>query len=95
MLTRLNEIQPELPEWKQQSIDKMMTAAQALAADTQAAIVEKNENGTVPMVMNTEYRDLISRIEEHASSLVRTSDAAGDYAAARLKAMEVGVKIPR
>lgn len=94
-LTRLTEIQSQLPEWKQQSIDKMLEAARTLAADTNSAILRKNETGTVPPALNTEYKDLVTRISEHAEILVKTSDAAGTYASARLKAVEAGVKVPK
>ena len=94
-LTRLTEIQPQLPDWKQQSIDKMLESAKTLAADTNSAILTKNEAGAMPPAMNTEYKELVTRIYEHAEALVKTSDAAGTYAAARLKADEAGVKVPQ
>ncbi len=93
-LDRLAEIQPQLPEWKQQSVDKMMSAARTLAADTNAAIVSKQDAGTVPPFLNAEYKTLVSKIYEHAEALVKTSDAAGTYAVARLKAAEAGLKPP-
>jgi hypothetical protein len=94
-LARLTEIQPQLPDWKQQSIDKMIEAAKMLAADTNDAILSKNDAGTVPPALNAEYKTLMSRVEEHADALVKTSDAAGTYAAARLKAAEAGLKVPQ
>jgi hypothetical protein len=94
-LTRLTEIQPQLPEWKQQSIDNMLEAAKTLAADTNDAILTKKDAGAVPPAMNAEYKALVTRINEHAAALVKTSDAAGTYAAARLKADEAGVKVPQ
>jgi hypothetical protein len=93
-LTRLNEIQPQLPDWKQQTIGTMLESAKTLAADTSSAILTKNEAGTVPPAMNAEYKELVTRIHGHAEALVKTSDAAGTYAAARLKAAEAGVKVP-
>ena len=93
-LTRLTEIQPQLPEWKQESIDKMLESAKALAADTNSAILTKNDAGATPPAMNAEYKELVTRIHEHSEALVKTSDAAGTYAAARLKAHEAGVKVP-
>lgn len=90
-LTRLEEIQPQLPDWKQQAIDRMMGSAKALAADTNDAILTKNEAGTMPPAMNAEYKGLVTRIYEHAEALVKTSDAAGAYASARLKAHEAGI----
>lgn len=94
-MARLTEIQPQLPDWKQQSIDKMLEAAKTLAADTNDAILTKNDAGAVPPAMNAEYKKLVSRIDEHAEALVKTSDAAGTYAAARLKAAEAGVQVPQ
>lgn len=93
-LARLEEIQPQLPDWKQQAIDKMIESAKALAADANDAILTKNEAGTTPPAMNAEYKGLVTRIYDHAEALVKTSDAAGTYAAARLKAHEAGVKVP-
>ena len=94
-LARLEEIHPQLPDWKQQSIDKMIESAQALAADVDDAFLAKKEAGTVPPAMNAEYKGLVTRIYGHAEALVKTSDAAGTYAAARLKAHEAGVEVPR
>lgn len=94
-LDRLTEIQPQLPEWKQQSIDRLMDAAKALAADTSSAILTKNEAGALPPSMNSEYRGLVGKISAHSEVLVKVSDAAGNYAAARLKAGEAGVEVPR
>ena len=94
-LTRLEEIQPQLPDWKQAAIERMMASAKALAADANDAILTKNEAGTTPPAMNAEYKGLVTRIYAHAEALVKTSDAAGTYAAARLKAHEAGVKVPR
>lgn len=94
-LTRLTEIQPQLPDWKQQNIDRMFESAKALAADMNDALLAKNEAGAVPPAMNAEYKGLVTRIYSHAETLVKTSDAAGTYAAARLKAHEAGVKVPR
>jgi hypothetical protein len=93
-LARLIEIQPQLPEWKQQSIDRMLDAAKMLAADIDSAILAKREADTVPLAMNAEYKSLVTRIYGHADALVKTSDAAGTYAAARLKAAEAGLELP-
>jgi hypothetical protein len=94
-LTRLTEIQPLLPDWKQQSIDKMFESAKALAADMDDALLAKKEAGAVPPAMNAEYKALVTRIYSHSEALVKTSDAAGSYAAARLKAHQAGVKVPQ
>jgi hypothetical protein len=94
-LTRLTEIQSQLPEWKQDTIDKMLATAKMLAADANSAILAKNETPTVPPAMNAEYKTLVTTVYEHAEALVKTSDAAGTYAGARLKAHEAGLNIPK
>jgi uncharacterized Zn finger protein len=93
-LTRLVEIQGQLPDWKQRNIDAMLSSAKALAEDTNSALMEKREAGATPPILNTEYKALISKIYQHAQALVKTSDAAGNYASARLKAAEAGLKVP-
>jgi hypothetical protein len=94
-LQRLTEIQSELPAWHRDTIDQMLTSAKALAADTISAILNQNDAGAPPIVMNEGYKELITGIDRHAEALVKTSDAAGDYAAAHLQAVEAGLKVPR
>ena len=94
-LKRLTEIQPELKEWHRDVIDKMLASAKALAADTNAAILNQNEKGTVPTAINPEYKQMVSRIAEHAETLIKTSDAAANYATAHQQAEEAGLKLPR
>ncbi len=93
-LARLVEIQPQLPAWQQDAIDRMLTSAQSLAADTNSAILTKKEAGSVPLVLHPEYTDLLARIYEHSDALVETSNAADDYAEAHLQAVEAGIKVP-
>jgi hypothetical protein len=90
---RLTEIQPQLLAWHQDTIDQMLSCARALAADTNSAILNQNEPGAAPPVLNSEYKDLISTIYEHSKALVTTSDAANDYAAAHQQAVEAGLKV--
>ncbi len=94
-LTRLTEIQPQLEGWQQNTIDKMLASAKTLASDTNSAILTHNEGGQLPLNLDSEYRVLISKINEHAESLVKTSDAAGDYASAHQRATEAGLKLPK
>ena len=94
-LKRLTEIQPQLPAWQQDSIDKLINSAEALAADTNSAIFAMREAGAVPPVLNAEYKELISRMHEHSKALVQTSDAAGNYATAHREALEAGLEVPR
>ena len=93
-LVRLAEIQPELPEWKQTVIDTMLDSARNLAVNLNGAIVSKKDAGPMLTPLNAEYRDLIERVTDHAEALVKTSDAAGDYAAAETKAAEAGIEVP-
>ena len=92
-LMRLSEIQTELPEWKQESINRLLDSAKDLAADANNAIVVKNSS-RIPAMLNSEYRETVDKIVGHADNLVRISDAAGDWAKARIKASEAGLQTP-
>ncbi len=94
-LVRLVEIQPHLPAWKQESVNKMLDAARNLAADTNSALIAKREAGATPPVMNVEYKAAIAKVYEHAEILVKTSDAAQTYASSQLKASQAGLNVPR
>jgi hypothetical protein len=94
-LDRLTEIQQDLPEWQQDTIDQMLESAKALAANTNSAILNMNENGNRPVVMNADYRAFVSQINEHVDAMVKTADAAGDYAEAHQKAVEAGLSVAR
>jgi hypothetical protein len=94
-LARLTEIQPEVRGWQQDTIDRLLASAHALAADTNSAILTHNETRALPLGLNSEYRDLIASMNEHARSLVKTSDAAGTYAAAQEQAAEAGLLLPK
>jgi hypothetical protein len=84
---RLTEIRPKLPAWKQKRIDDMLASAKALAAEVEAAISIKNA-GTTPPVLNPQYKDSISRIYDHADTLIRTAEEARIYATEKLKAAQ-------
>ena len=90
-LKRLQEIQPDLPEWKQKSIDKMLESALALAADANAAILNKRNSGVLHAALTQEYREQLATIYKHSELLVKAADIAGNYARARLKAAEAGL----
>ena len=94
-LSRLAEIQQDLPEWQQDTIDQMLESAQAIAANTNSAILNISENGHRSVVLNADYREFVSNITEHADSLVTTADAAGNYADAHQKAVEAGLAVPK
>jgi hypothetical protein len=91
-MVRLEAIQRGLPEWKQAAISQMLECARTLAADTTSAILSKKETGPKPLAVNTEYRNFLASMYDHADKLVTTSDVAGDYASAHMKAVETGVK---
>jgi hypothetical protein len=75
-------------------IDQMLNSAIALAADTNSAILNQNDAGTAPLILNAEYVELIDRINQHAETLVKTADAAGDYAGVHQQAVEAGLNVP-
>jgi hypothetical protein len=92
-LSRLTEIQPQLPEWKRESINRMLASARALAGDANSAILNRNEHGSAPTPLNAEYVTLIKSITEHSENLVKTADVAGEYATAHFKATEAGLPV--
>ncbi|HVV44063.1 MAG TPA: hypothetical protein VHC72_02630 [Bryobacteraceae bacterium] len=94
-MQRLVEIQGELPEWKQQSIQDMHADAAALAAHVNGAIVQANDGTLLQPAMNAEYKKLVSGVHEQAGSLVKRSDAVGTYSSALLKAQGAGVEVPQ
>lgn len=93
-LNRLIEIKPQLPEWQQHSVDRLLDSARNLANDTNSAILSVNESGNKPIVLNDEYRALLDTMNQHAEKLVRTADASGDYADALNQALEAELKVP-
>lgn len=94
-LSRLNAIAAQLPEWKQDSVDRMIADAKRLADDTSSAYIAKANGGDLPAVMNGEYRRFIDDVASHAAALVKTADAAHAYATAHLKASEAGLNVPK
>ena len=94
-LTDLTELRPQLPAWQQDSIDKMVKVANALATDTNSAIFARKTAGAIPPVVDADYKELIARVHDHSEALVKTSDAASDYAEAHLKAVEADLELPK
>jgi hypothetical protein len=94
-LDRLSEIQQDLPDWQHDTIDQMLESAKAVAAHTNSAILNMNENKNRPVALNADYREFVSQINDHADSLVKTADAAGDYAEAHQKAVDAGLTVPK
>jgi hypothetical protein len=93
-LAELEDLQSQLPDWKQRTIDSMLDSAKALAADANSAILERNESGMAPPAMNSEYKAFVKQVEGHAQKLIDTSDAAAAYASAHMKAQEAGISVP-
>lgn len=84
-LARLTAIETQLPEWKQEAVDRMIADAKRLADDTSSAYIAKAKRGDLPAVMNDEYRGFIAGVASHSAALVKTADAAHSYGAAHLK----------
>ena len=93
-LERLAEIQPGLPQWKQQAIDEMRSSAVELAANTNAAILNRNAaTQNVPARMDANYGQLLQNMTVHSERLTEVADATGDYAEAQLQGADAGLAI--
>ncbi len=92
-LTRLEQIQPQLPEWKKRAVDNLLAAARDLSADMELAILNSNSVTALPPALNATYKAAIGRIEQHSVVLIKTASAAIAYAAAHLKAAEAGLAV--
>ena len=94
-LKRLTEIQAQLPEWKQESVDRMLASARELSAHASSSYVTKAANAKLPPEMNEDYTAFVRGMTTHVESLVKTSDAAHSFATAHLKAVEAGLPVQR
>jgi nucleotidyltransferase/DNA polymerase involved in DNA repair len=93
-LERLAEIQPDLPQWKQQAIDEMRSTAVELAANTNAAILNRNAaTQNVPARMDTNYGQLLQSMTVQSERLTEIADATADYAEAQLQGVNAGLAI--
>ena len=72
----------------------MLNSAKSLAADTNSAILNWKDAGTVPLVLNAEYVELIIGINNHAEALVKISNAVGHFVVAHQQALNAGLKVP-
>ncbi|MGE3705619.1 MAG: hypothetical protein AB7I13_10130 [Vicinamibacterales bacterium] len=91
-LTRLADVQRQLPDWKQESVTRMIAAAQQLSTDATSAFFKKQDSLRMPVVMNAAYTQFLAEMSVHADSLVSTADFAHEYASLRLKAAEAGLR---
>jgi hypothetical protein len=93
-LKRLAEIQPGLPEWNQQAVDRLRISAATLASNANAAVLNRGFAGTrQPVILDTEYGQLLKNVNSQAKTLVQVADAAGDYGEAQLKGHRAGLAI--
>jgi Rps23 Pro-64 3,4-dihydroxylase Tpa1-like proline 4-hydroxylase len=93
-LERLAEIQPDLPQWKQQAIDEMRSTAVELAANTNAAILNRNAAAQyVPARLDADYRQLLQSMAAQSEKLTQVADATADYAEAQLQGVDAGLAI--
>ena len=93
-LTRLAQIQPDLPQWNQEAIESMRVSASRIASNTNEAILNRNEAGsTKPAVLDADYGRLIENIGSHAEALTQVADATADYGTAQLKAHNAGLPV--
>ena len=91
---RLVEIQPGLPTWHSDAVDRMHTSAANLAANTNAAVLNRTFSGKrLPIILDSEYAQLLQNINSQATTLVQMADAAGDYGDAQLKGHRAGLAI--
>jgi hypothetical protein len=66
----------------------MLNSAKSLAADTNSAILNWKDARTVPLVLNAEYVELITGINNHAEALVKK------FVVAHQQALNAGLKMP-
>ncbi|HXS76758.1 MAG TPA: hypothetical protein VN753_11320 [Terracidiphilus sp.] len=92
--SRLAELKPELPEWHQSAIAEMHSSALDLAANADAAIRNRNPDGSGRVAtVDQDYKQLIASINEHSSELAEVADATADYGSAQLKGHMAGLAI--
>jgi len=92
-VTRLTELQSSLPDWKQESIERMLIAARGVGADASAALLVKTTNPTLMPRLNASYLQFLKDVSQHASTLQSTAEAAHKYASAHLRALEAGLPV--
>lgn len=91
---RLAELKPELPDWHQTAIDHMRTSAANLALNADAAIRNRNPDGSGQLaVSDPDYKQYVANIHERATVLAQVADATGDYGTAQLKGHQAGLAI--
>jgi hypothetical protein len=93
-LSRLAELKAELPQWHQEAIDQMHITATNLAVNTDAAILNRNPDGSQrPAILDPDYQRLIKNVNGRVTALVQLADATSDYGDAQLKGHRAGLAI--
>ena len=92
--SRLAELHPSLPDWHKTAISEMHVSALNLAANADAAIRNRNPDGSGQLpIADPDYKQQIANIYERASALVQVADATADYGSAQLKGQQAGLAI--
>ena len=91
VLARLADLQRQLPAWKQESVTRMIAAAQLLADDANSAFVTKRDSFRVPAPLNGAYVQFVTEMSVHADDLVSRADLVHQFATLRAKAAEAGL----
>ena len=91
---RLAELKTELPDWHQTAIDRMHTSATNLALNANAAIENRNPDGSGQQAFaDRDYKQYVANIHERATVLAQVADATADYGSAQLKGHQAGLAI--
>jgi len=92
--SRLAELKPQLPEWHQTALVEMHTSALNLAANADAAIRNRNPDGSGLLpVADADYKQHVANIYERATLLAQVADATADYGSAQMKGHRAGLAI--
>jgi len=92
--SRLAELKPHLPDWHQTAIDNMKSSASNLALNANAAIENRNPDGSgLVAVADQDYKQYVANIHERATVLAQVADATADYGSAQLKGHQAGLAI--
>lgn len=92
-LTRLAQLDGSLPDWKQDSVRRLLGAAQQLTMDVNSAFFRTSNDWRIPAPLNSAYRQFIAEMAVHAADLVTTADFTYRFASLRLKAAESGLSL--
>jgi len=92
--SRLEELKPGLPDWHQTAIDQMRTSAANLALNADAAIMNRNPDGSRQLAFaDQDYKQYVANIHERAMAMAQVADATADYGTAQLKGHQAGLAI--